>query len=64
MFRVPEISLSKRGQVQNFSCEKGFHWLGKNRLTGNFHIKGFGLNLVLKQRVAWATLEWLIQLLL
>ena len=36
--------------MQNFSYEKGFYWLGKNRHTGNFHIKGFALSLVLKQK--------------
>ena len=36
--------------MQNFSYEKGFYWLGKNRHTGNFLIKGFALSLVLKQK--------------
>ena len=43
-----KLSLSKWGQVLNLSCENGFY-LHENEKS-LFHIKGWGLNLVLRQR--------------
>ena len=46
-FRVSKPSLWKWGQVLNLSCENEFY-LHENEKS--FHIKGWALNLVLKQR--------------
>ena len=40
-FRVPKLSPSKRGQLQNLFCENGFY----------FHINGLALSLAWKQRL-------------
>ena len=50
-FRVPFTSLSKRVQERNLSHENHFHsQVHSNANQTHFHMKGFALGLVLKQR--------------
>ena len=62
-FRVPFASVSKRVQVRNLSYENQFYsQVHSDANQTHFHMKGFALGLVLKQRHR-ATRKWPIFLL-